>query len=206
MLKGRALYLDRGQVGMSQLAMQKRWGWSQNKVKRFLNLLKKHSMCDFVTNDLTTVITICNFEGFQSDERADERPNERADGRPVERTTDDQSNDDIRMKEGKEGNKVKKKTTATPVDFSVFDLSDDDLAEVKRIRIKNKGGAISTQRVANGLAKEIKLALSAGLKMDDLLTEWETRGWKSFKADWIKPKQGGVAPLPPAQSFQSGAF
>ncbi len=100
MLKGRALELKRGQVGLSQLAMQKRWGWSQNKVKRFLTLLKKHSMCDFVTNDLTTVITICNFDNFQSDGRADERPNGRAD----ERTTDDQSNDDIRMREGLNGN------------------------------------------------------------------------------------------------------
>ena len=101
MLKGRALELKRGQVGMSQLAMQKRWGWSQNKVKRFLELLKKHSMCDYETNDLTTVITICNFDSFQSRERADERPNERAD----ERATNDQSNDDIRMEELKKGKK-----------------------------------------------------------------------------------------------------
>lgn len=40
MMKGRALQLNRGEVGVSQLALQKKWGWSQNKVKRFLVLLK----------------------------------------------------------------------------------------------------------------------------------------------------------------------
>ncbi len=72
------------------------------------------------------------------------------------------------------------------VDFSVFALSESDLAEVKRIRIKNKGGAITTQRVANGIAKEMKAAVASGFSVDDILTEWETRAWKSFKADWMK--------------------
>lgn len=74
---------------------------------------------------------------------------------------------------------------ASAVDFSVFNLSDNDLAEVKRIRVQNKGGAIKTQRVASGLAKEIDMALAMGLTIDYILTEWETRGWKSFKAEWV---------------------
>jgi hypothetical protein len=101
---------------MSQLSLQKRWKWSQNKVKRFLNMLKKHGMADFETNDLTTIITICNFDTYQTDERTGERPNGRADGRPVERYADDQSNDDIRKKESKERENGKKTTLPTAVD------------------------------------------------------------------------------------------
>ncbi len=85
--------------------------------------------------------------------------------------------------------KEKKTKPADAVDFSVFKMSPNDLAEVKRIRIQNKGGAIKTQRVANGLAKEIEMAIAAGLTIDYILTEWETRGWKSFKAEWVV-KQG----------------
>lgn len=79
----------------------------------------------------------------------------------------------------------KKSAPDVAVDFSVFGLPDDIVNEIKRIRVANKGGAIKTQRVANGLAKEIGLAMASGISIDDLLTEWETRKWKSFKAEWM---------------------
>lgn len=77
-----------------------------------------------------------------------------------------------------------KKPPAEAVDFSVFGLPESDIKEIKRIRRQNKGGKI-TQRVANGLAKEFQAAMQMGYTMDYLLTEWETRGWKSFKAEWV---------------------
>ena len=95
MIKGRAVECKRGQVAMSQLTLQKRWKMSQNKLKRFLVLLKNDGMIDFETNDLTTLITICNYSSFQDGER----PNERPDERPDERTTDDQSNDKQQCKQ-----------------------------------------------------------------------------------------------------------
>ncbi len=69
-------------------------------------------------------------------------------------------------------------------DPSVFNLPAADIAEIKRIRSKNKGGKI-TDRVAKELAKQINTAVSAGMTIDEILTEWETRGWKSLKADWL---------------------
>lgn len=104
MIKGRVVNIGRGQVALSQVSLQKRWKWSQNKVKRFLLVLTNNDMITLKTNDLTTIITICNFDTFQSDERLDERPG----GRPVERDADDQSDDNIRMKEGKKERKVNK--------------------------------------------------------------------------------------------------
>lgn len=89
MIKGRLVECKRGQVAMSQITLQKRWNMSQNKLKRFLVLLKNDGMIDFEANELTTIITICNYSKYQNNERADER----ADERPVERGTDDQSND-----------------------------------------------------------------------------------------------------------------
>jgi hypothetical protein len=74
-------------------------------------------------------------------------------------------------------------------DFSSFGMTDDQVSEVKRIRRKNKGGAI-TQRVANALAKEFHQAATLGYSFDELITEWELRGWKSFKSEWIKPRAG----------------
>lgn len=83
----------------------------------------------------------------------------------------------------------KTKSPSAPVDFSVFGMTDHQVSEVKRIRKLNKGGPI-TQRVANALSKEFHEAATKGFTFDELLTEWEVRGWKAFKAEWVKPKSG----------------
>ena len=80
---------------------------------------------------------------------------------------------------------TKKSAPSVAVDFSVFSLSDELVEEIKRIRVANKGGAIKTQRVANGLAKEFGKAQALGYDIEEILTEWEIRKWKSFKADWM---------------------
>lgn len=84
---------------------------------------------------------------------------------------------------------LSKPAAKADIDFSSFGMTDDQISEVKRIRRKNKGGAI-TQRVANALAKEFHQAATLGYSFDELITEWELRGWKSFKSEWIKPKAG----------------
>jgi hypothetical protein len=136
-----------------------------------------------------------------------------ANGRPTEDqrkdngslTEDQRQTKNVRSEEGKNGKKTKAPAVAKPsVDFSLFNATDDQIAEIKRIRKQNKGGAI-TQRVANGLAKELSQGMAIGYTLDELLTEWEVRGWKSFKAEWIKPKLG-ASTLPPAQNFVSGGF
>jgi hypothetical protein len=92
-----------------------------------------------------------------------------------------------------EDKREEKKDAAPKVatDFSVMNMSDQEVAEVKRIRRANKGGAIS-QRVANELSKQFELANNLGFTIDQILTEWEVRGWKSFKSEWMpKPENGG---------------
>ncbi len=81
----------------------------------------------------------------------------------------------------------KKATVKDEIDFSVLQMSEFELSEVKRIRRKNKGGSL-TQRVVNGLAEQFNQAAALGYSVDELLTEWESRGWKSLKAEWFEPK------------------
>lgn len=84
----------------------------------------------------------------------------------------------------------KKKPPASAVDYSVLQMSDDEVSELKRIRKANKGGKI-TQRVANELAKQFSQASNIGYSVDECFTEWELRGWKSFKSEWLTPKSQG---------------
>ena len=99
--------------------------------------------------------------------------------------------DKNRLDKSRLNNNIKNKQKVTPLDFSLMNLSDEEIKEVKRIRKANKGGAI-TQRVINALAKEFSQARSGGMTTDEILTEWEMRGWKSFKSEWVKQKQTGA--------------
>jgi hypothetical protein len=135
--------------------------------------------------DQGTVAILLNSDVYDiNDSEANGRPTEdqrKTNGRPTE---DQRQTKKERKEEVEEG---KKKPTSPPADFSVFCATDHQVDEVKRIRRLNKGGAMS-QRVVDTLAKEFQQAGAMGYTLDELLTEWEYRGWKSFKAEWIKPK------------------
>ncbi len=87
----------------------------------------------------------------------------------------------------KRGSKDKPDAAGAAIDFSPLCMTTEQVAEVKRIRKKTKGGAL-TQRVVNSLAVEFEAAAKIGWGPEDILSEWELRGWKSFKAEWIKPR------------------
>jgi uncharacterized protein YdaU (DUF1376 family) len=90
---------------------------------------------------------------------------------------------------------VKEKTTPVKLDYSVLQMTDLQCADVVRIRRKNKGTAL-TQRIINSLADEFKKGWDLGLNVDDMITEWEVRGWKSFKAEWMKSNSTAVQQRP----------
>ena len=74
--------------------------------------------------------------------------------------------------------------------FSASGFTDLQIVEIKRVRKLNKGGAL-TERVANAIGKEFYQASQMGYSFDDLITEWEVRGWKSFKSEWLSNSKGG---------------
>ena len=77
------------------------------------------------------------------------------------------------------------KETPVKLDYSVLQMTKEQCADVIRIRKKNKGPTF-TQLIINQLAKQFLLAEQKGFTFQDSLIEWEVRGWKSFKAEWMK--------------------
>ena len=82
------------------------------------------------------------------------------------------------------------KETPVKLDYSVLQMTDLQCKDVARIRRKNKGTAL-TQLIINQLAKQFFLAAEKGFSFQDSLIEWEVRGWKSFKAEWMKTDTSG---------------
>ena len=57
--------VKRGQIGWSEVTMAKRWQWSRNKTRRFINWLKTKQQISVEKSTITTVITILNYEKYQ---------------------------------------------------------------------------------------------------------------------------------------------
>ncbi len=200
-IKGRPFVVGRGQLCMSQVTLQQRWKMSQNKVKRFLMLLKSEGMIDVQTNDLTTIITICNYENYQDIERADERTGERSDGRAGERSDERQttmetmkqeisSNEEIITPTEKKTRSPKPKAAA--LDYSSWPSMPSDQVMQDWLALRKAIKAPVSQTVINTYGPELTLAVQNGFTVDQCLSQCITGNWRRFKSEWIQ--NAGVKP------------
>lgn len=63
--KGERITLERGQYHTSLRTLAEQWGWSKNKVDRFLARLVEAEMIGTVAGQSGIIITICNYEKYQ---------------------------------------------------------------------------------------------------------------------------------------------
>jgi hypothetical protein len=111
MIKGKLFICDRGESLNSLKTWAKRWGWSINKVKRFLLVLESDSMIELKTERQTTSVTVCNYESYQGKRNANETQKETK-REPNENQTETNNNDN---KENNEKNKGKRTASRKPV-------------------------------------------------------------------------------------------
>lgn len=108
-VRGIRLQVSRGQVGMSEVKLAERWKWSRGKVRRFVQFLVQENMIEVVqqNNCVSTLISIVNYNFYQSDGTASDTANSTADGQQTVQQTDTNK----KNKEGKEVKEVKPKTS-----------------------------------------------------------------------------------------------
>ncbi len=71
-VRGVKVVVNRGNLAYSMKSLAERWSWSIGKVERYLNTLKIESQIDVQKTNVTTIISICNYEYYQSDESAND--------------------------------------------------------------------------------------------------------------------------------------
>lgn len=82
--RGVRVEVKRGQVGMSQVTMSSRWKWSRGKVKRFLDELETVQQIVQQKNNVSSLITIVNYDNYSSDGTADSTANSTANGQQTD--------------------------------------------------------------------------------------------------------------------------
>jgi len=97
-IKNKVINIKRGQTAMSLVTLAKRWKWDKSKVRRFLEVLKTDTMIDTKSETVTTLITICNYESYQSNGNGSEtevkRKRNRSETRSTPNNNDNNDNND----------------------------------------------------------------------------------------------------------------
>lgn len=96
---GTMLRLKRGQFSHSLRFMAKAWKWDEAKVRRFLKSTQEAKIIDASTDAGQTVITICNYDKYQTVSPQDDAPIDAA-------ATQQRRGSDAKNKEGKELKKI----------------------------------------------------------------------------------------------------
>lgn len=66
--RGVKVIVERGQLGHSERTLAKRWKWSRGKVRRFLDELKMEQQVIPQKTNVTTLLTIVNYNEYQDTE------------------------------------------------------------------------------------------------------------------------------------------
>ena len=93
LIDGQRIDIKRGQLGWSVLNLSKRWKWSRGKTTRYLKMLSNDSQIELKTNTRNTIITICNYDKYQSRDTTDSAPRSTTHGHHVVQHTDTNNND-----------------------------------------------------------------------------------------------------------------
>ena len=187
--KWRGMTVPRGSRWTSLDILSAETGLSVRMIRTSLNKLKS-------TGELTDkgqatgkvrgrMIAISKYDYYQGDDK--QATNREANKRQTndKQTTGNKNDKNDKNKDIGDKSPAKDSVELVNQIFISGGVSKDQISEIRSIRKNNKGGKI-TERVAKGLLKEFIAAGQLGWTLENMLTEWESRGWKSFKADWLK--------------------
>ena len=101
MVNGKPIVLRRGSFLTSSRKLADRWGWSRNKVLRFLDVLRTENMVQTCTNG-GTILTIVNYSVYQSSRTTNGASDEATREASDEATRGTQRRKSKKVKESKE--------------------------------------------------------------------------------------------------------
>ena len=84
MIENELMIIPRGSFMTSIIKLSERWGWSRNKVSRFLSVLESEQMLNTKRTPLGTLVTIVKYEDYQVGVATDEAPYETPNETPYE--------------------------------------------------------------------------------------------------------------------------
>lgn len=94
--RGIAVTVNRGQVGYDLDTLSKRWKWSRGKSERFLKYLENASQIVRQKTNVTTLISIINYDIMQSGDNPNKKPNSKANGHQTDTNNNDKKENNVK--------------------------------------------------------------------------------------------------------------
>jgi len=181
-IRGNIIKIKRGQIGWSEITLAQRWDWSKGKVRRFLKFLESRQQISQVKDRyLTTIITISNYEDYQSDTRdtADSTADDTAERQQTVQQTDSRR---YINKKNKKNKNEKNDKTGEEIDPESFAIEEPQPHLIKTERapgvfLSNRDIELLT---AQGIS-ELELKYWLGQMSNAALKD--PRGWKKYYKD-----------------------
>ena len=98
--RGVKIEVQRGQVGVSEVGLSKRWSWSRSKVRKFLNDLEKEQQIIQQKSNVTQLITLVKYDEYQEKEQQTEQ--QKNSRKTAEEQQKDTNKNDKKVKQCKE--------------------------------------------------------------------------------------------------------
>lgn len=174
MFNGAMIEINKGQLVCGRISLAGKTGISENKIRRYLDLLESDNMIHQQKTNKYSIITITNYAQYQENHQQ----------KTSKPPTDNQQTTTPKQLNNKTIN-----NQHGGFDFSSWPAMpeqqtlDDWFAMRKRIK------ADVSQTVINQFGKEMFNAVKAGSTVDHCLSECITSNWRGFKFIWIKNQE-----------------
>ena len=190
-ISGQQIPVNRGQLAWSEVTLSKRWKWSRGKVRRFLSLLKNDDKIEQHSVQHTSIITICNYEKFQTSDTADGTPDGAIGSTP--NSTPNSTPDGTQEKKGNKDKKVKNDSKGSALDLSKAPEGVSEETAKDFISHRKALKKPLTQRAFDLCMGQASKAGEYGLTPEQVIEEAMARGWQLPKPEWAA-KSLGVRP------------
>lgn len=105
-VRGIEVKLERGQLGISEEKLSERWQWSRSKVRRYLKLLNTRQQIEQQNSNITSIITILNYNKHQPGDTANDTANDTAKEQQKNSKPNNVLKEDIKDKEYLKDNNI----------------------------------------------------------------------------------------------------
>jgi hypothetical protein len=153
-VRGNIVAVERGQIGWSEVTMAKRWMWSREKVRRFLRMLEMRQQIRQQKSNLTTLITIINYNEYQTTNKTAERQQtlQQKDSRRDTNNNDNKENNDNKKESVRKFSSIKDITSEVIGEianqYSVEPKDVEDLRESMVLFCQSKGKTYRNYKAA----------------------------------------------------------
>lgn len=187
-IKGVILTCKRGETLCSLDSFAKRWNCDKSKVRRFFKLLQSDSMIELKSEHITTRLTICKYDTYQSARHADETQMKRKRNASETHLTPNKNE----KKDKNEKNEEKSLTTILTDSSNIqkfdfkkslisYGVPESIVSDWMKVR-KNKK-ATNTETALKRILIQISKAKISPKEAIELCVE---KSWSGFEAEWYE--------------------